>query len=373
MGEKDVVSWGRTQVPGENSSWGNCYSVSRDLVFYSGCCLIVSGMKRIFRRPRIVVSKCIGFAHCRYNGDIITSHLVERLKEYVDFVPVCPEVEIGLGIPRPALRIVRIGDTDHLTQPGTGRDVSEEMTTFTRHFLESLPEVDGFILKNKSPTSGLRDAKVYPSAGKSAPIGRGPGFFGRMVLERYPLLPVEDEGRLRNVRIRDNFLTGIFTQADFREAKTRGRIRDLARFHTENKYLLHAHSRKFQKEMGVIVANQEGLPPGMLFERYGVLLGRALARPSSYRTTIDVLVHAMGHFRDRISPGERDFFLRSLERYRDGKASVCAPKNIIALWIERFDEENLRNQTFFAPFPDDLIEPEPAETDRGRDFWKEEV
>jgi len=329
-------------------------------------------MRRIFRRPRLVVSKCIEFAHCRYNGDMITSHIVERLKEYVDFVPVCPEVEIGLGTPRPTLRIVRTGDTDHLIQPETGRDVSEEMTTFARQFLESLPEVDGFILKNKSPTSGLRDTKVYPSAGKSAPIGHGPGFFGRMVLERYPLLPVEDEGRLRNVRIRDHFLTGIFTLADFREAKTRERISDLARFHTENEYLLHAHSRRLQKEMGVIVANQEGLPPGLLFERYGVLLGRALARPPSYRTNIDVLFHAMGHFRDRISTGERDFFLRSLERYRDGRASVCAPKNIIALWIERFDEENLRNQTFFAPFPEDLIEPAPAETDRGRDFWKEE-
>jgi len=329
-------------------------------------------MRRIFRRPRIVVSKCIEFAHCRYNGDMITSHIVERLKEYADFIPVCPEVEIGLGIPRPTLRIVRIGDNDHLVQPETERDVSEEMTMFARQFLESLPEVDGFILKNKSPTSGLRDAKVYPSAGKSAPIGHGPGFFGRMVLDRYPLLPVEDEGRLRNVRIRDHFLTRIFTLADFRETKTRGRIRDLVRFHTGNKYLLHAHSQRLQKEMGVIVANHEGLSEGVVFERYGTLLGRALARAPSYRTNIDVLLHAMGHFRDRIGPGERDFFLRSLERYRDGRASVCAPKNIIALWIERFDEENLRDQTFFAPFPEDLIEPGPAETDRGRDFWKEE-
>jgi len=329
-------------------------------------------MRRIFRRPCLVVSKCIEFAHCRYNGDMITSHIVERLKEYVDFIPVCPEVDIGLGIPRPTLRIVRIGDADHLIQPETERDVSEEMTTFARQFLDSLPEVDGFILKNKSPTSGLRDAKVYPSAGKSAPIGHAPGFFGRMVLERYPLLPVEDEGRLRNVRIRDHFLTRIFTLADFREAKTRGRIRDLLRFHTENKYLLHAHSQRLEKEMGVVVANHDGLPEGDLFEHYGTLLGRALARAPSYRTTIDVLLHAMGHFRDRIGPGERDFFLRSLERYRDGRASVCAPKNIIALWIERFDEENLMDQTFFAPFPEDLIEPASAETDRGRDFWREE-
>lgn len=329
-------------------------------------------MRRIFRRPRIVVSKCIEFAHCRYNGDMITSHIIAQMKDFVDFIPVCPEVEIDLGIPRPPLRIVRIGDTDHLIQPATNRDVSGEMIGFAQKFLDSLPEIDGFILKNKSPTSGLRDAKVYPSAGKSTPIGHAPGFFGRMVLERYPLLPIEDEGRLRNIRIRDHFLTRIFTRADFREAKTQGRVRDLVRFHTENKYLLHAHNRQLERKMGVIVAGQERLPGETLFERYEALLGPALARPPSYRTNIDVLLHAMGHFRDRISPGERDFFLRSLERYRDGRASVCAPKNIVALWIERFDDESLRNQTFFAPFPDDLIEPDPAETDRGRDFWKEE-
>jgi uncharacterized protein YbgA (DUF1722 family)/uncharacterized protein YbbK (DUF523 family) len=303
---------------------------------------------------------------------MITSHIVSRLKEYVDFLPVCPEVEIGLGIPRPTLRIVRDAETDHLVQPETGRDVSREMIEFAQQFLDSLPDVDGFILKNKSPTSGLRDAKVYPSAGKSAPIGHAPGFFGRFVLERYPLLPVEDEGRLRNVRIRDHFLTRIFTRADFREAKNNGRVRDLVRFHTENKYLLHAYNQRMSRELGVIVANQEGLSGDILFDRYETLLGPALSRAPSYRTTIDVLLHAMGHFRDRISPGEREFFMRALERYRDGRASVCAPKNIVALWIERFDDENLRNQTFFAPFPEDLIEPEPAETDRGRDFWKED-
>lgn len=329
-------------------------------------------MPRQFRKPRIVVSKCIEFEHCRYNGDMISSPIVERLKEFTEFVPVCPEVAIGLGTPRSPLRIVRIDGVDHLVQSETGRDISREMGAFTERFLDALPEVDGFILKNRSPTSGIRDAKVYPSAGKSAPIGHAAGFFGREVLKRYPRLPVEDEGRLMNVRIRDHFLTRIFTLADFREARVRGRIHDLIRFQSENKYLILAHSPKLLREMGNIVAGHENLSEKGLFARYEDLLLDAIARAPSYRSTINVLLHALGHFKDRITPGERDFFMRSLERYRDGRASVCAPKNIIALWIARYDDEVLRDQSFFSPFPEDLIEPAPAETDRGRDFWREE-
>ena len=124
---------------------------------------------------------------------MITSPIVAKLKEHVNFIPVCPEVEIGLGIPRPTLRIVRSGDTDHLIQPETGRDVSEEMNRFAQKFLDTLPVVDGVILKNKSPKSGIRDAKIYLSPGKSAPVGHAPGFFGRKIIGRYPFLPVEDE------------------------------------------------------------------------------------------------------------------------------------------------------------------------------------
>jgi uncharacterized protein YbbK (DUF523 family) len=125
----------------------------------------------------MVVSRCIEFDPCRYNGDMIRSPIVAKLKEHVDFIPVCPQVEIGLGIPRPTLRIVRSGVTDHLIQPETGRDVSEDMNCFSEEFLDTLPVVEGFILKNKSPTSRIRDAKVYSSPGKSAPVGYAPGFF----------------------------------------------------------------------------------------------------------------------------------------------------------------------------------------------------
>jgi len=168
-------------------------------------------MARKFTRPRLVVSRCIEFDPCRYDGSKIPSPVVDRLKPHADFIPVCPEVEIGLGIPRATVRIVRREEVDHLIQPATGRDVTSDMTSFARQFLDNLPPIDGFILKGGSPTSGISNVKVYPSAEKSMAIERTAGFFGREVLKRFSYLPVEDELRLINARIRDHFLTGIFT------------------------------------------------------------------------------------------------------------------------------------------------------------------
>ncbi|RQD84862.1 MAG: DUF523 domain-containing protein, partial [Methanocalculus sp. MSAO_Arc2] len=176
-------------------------------------------MDRHFPRPRVVVSRCIEFDPCRYDGSKIPSPAVDHLKAFADFIPVCPEVEIGLGIPRATVRIVRIDGVDHLIQPATGRDVTSDMTRFTQQFLDSLPVVDGFILKGGSPTSGTSNVKVYPSAEKSMAIDRSAGFFAREVLKRFPSLPIEDELRLNNARIRDHFQTGIFTLAAFREVE----------------------------------------------------------------------------------------------------------------------------------------------------------
>ncbi|MCE5297748.1 MAG: DUF523 and DUF1722 domain-containing protein [Methanoregulaceae archaeon] len=307
-------------------------------------------MPRIFKRPHIVVSKCIEFEPCRNNGDIVTSHIVLKLKEHVDFIPVCPEVEIGLGIPRPTLRIVRSGDDDHLIQPETGRDVSEEMNIFSQKFLGTLPAVEGFILKNKSPTSGIRDVKVYPSAGKSGPVGHAPGFFGREIIKRFPFLPVEDEGRLRNIRIRDHFLTRIFSNADFHQARKKGRLMDLLRFHNENRYLLIAHSRIFYDSLERLVGKNQQDPVNVMFDRYGDILFRALMNPPTCDSNIEVLLQAFGHFKGKLTSGETGFFLRSVDRYRKGTISLCGPKNIIALWIARENDHLLGNQTFFYTF-----------------------
>jgi uncharacterized protein YbgA (DUF1722 family)/uncharacterized protein YbbK (DUF523 family) len=324
---------------------------------------------REFPRPRVVVSRCITFDAVRYDGSIIPSGIVERMKPFVEFIPVCPEVGIGLPVPRDPIRIVRAGDADRLIQPATGRDLTGEMEKFAREFLDGLPPVDGFILKYRSPSSGKTGAKVYRTAESSAPIGRGPGIFGRAVLDRFGRFPIEDEGRLRNGRIRDHFLTAVFTLARFREAKEGGKVRDLVRFHTENKLLLMAASERAMRAMGNLVANREGKALQEVFARYEDLLLLALRRPPRYTAHINILAHAEGYFKDRLTKREKEFFQATLERYREGISPLSEPKNLVLSWIARFGEPYLEAQAFFSPYPEGLVLPEGEAADREKEYW----
>jgi uncharacterized protein YbgA (DUF1722 family)/uncharacterized protein YbbK (DUF523 family) len=307
-------------------------------------------------KPRIVVSSCIEFDHCRYNGLMISSEVVEKLKDFVEFVPVCPEVEIGLGVPRDPIRIVRADEKLSLVQPATGRALTNAMERFAARFLDALPAVDGFILKGRSPSCGLKDVKIYPAADKPSAVAKGMGLFGRAVTERFPLLPVEDEGRLSNFRIREHFLTRIFTLWRFRKLKSSPRMRDIVLFQAENKLLLMSYNQKELREMGRIVANPHRCPIEVLFSGYEEHLLKALAKPARYTSDINVLMHALGYFSERLTSEEKAFFLDSLEQYRDGKIPLSACLGVLRSWIVRFDEPYLEAQSYFEPYPAGLVE-----------------
>jgi uncharacterized protein YbgA (DUF1722 family)/uncharacterized protein YbbK (DUF523 family) len=325
---------------------------------------------RQFVKPRVVVSKCLEFDHCRYNGDMISSLIVAKLKEYVDFLPVCAEVEIGLGIPRSPVRIILEKGEYRLIQPTTGKDVTEDMKAFCTDFLDSLGEVDGFILKFRSPSCGLKDVKVYPSVSKSGAIGKTSGYFGGAVLKRYPFLPIEDEGRLRNVRIKEHFLTKLFVLAAFRRVKSDGNIKDFIRFHTENKYLLMAYSQAELRKMGAIVANKENKPFNELISDYEGHLYNSFTKPPRYTSNINVLMHAFGHFSENISNGEKTLFFDWIQKYRERKTSLCPAINTIRAWIVRFEDQYLMHQTFFEPYPEGLLEVDLTAPNLIKDLWK---
>lgn len=325
---------------------------------------------REFVRPRVVVIKCLEFDHCRYNGDMIRSPIVAKLKEYVDFLPVCAEVEIGLGIPRKPVRIVFEKGEHRLMQPATGRDVTENMKTFCTYFLDSVGEIDGFILKFRSPSCGIEDVKVYPAAGNLGAIEKTSGFFGGAVMKRYPFLPIEDEGRLRNARIKEHFLTKLFTLASFRKIKPEGSMKYLIKFHTENKYLLMAYNQTELHKLGAIVANKENKPFKELISEYEMHLYSVSSRPPKYTSSINVLMHALGHFSDQLSSREKTLFFDWIQKYREGKTSLCPAINTIRSWIVRFEDQYLLNQTFFEPYPEGLLEVDPIESHLREDLWK---
>jgi uncharacterized protein YbgA (DUF1722 family)/uncharacterized protein YbbK (DUF523 family) len=293
---------------------------------------------------------------------MIPSEAVKILMPHVEFLPVCPEVEIGLGVPRHPIRIVRKGEDLRLVQPDTGRDVTEDMTTFVSRYLDGVRDADGFVLKFRSPSCGMKDAKIFSGTEKTASSTRGGGFFGGAVIERFPGLAIEDEGRLKNFRIREHFLTKLFTLAAFRVIEAGGEMRSLVEFHTENKLLLMSYSQKQLKTLGRLVANPEKKPVDEVIREYRVGLEVALDTAPKCGSCINVLMHAMGYFSKQLTSKEKAFFLDSLTDFRQQRIPLSVPVGILKSYIVRFGEPYLERQTFFEPYPEAMI----SVTDSGK-------
>ncbi|MFO7850227.1 MAG: DUF523 domain-containing protein, partial [Spirochaetia bacterium] len=167
-------------------------------------------------KPRIVFSRCLGFESCRYNGQMVRDEFVEELKPFAEVITICPEGDIGMGVPRDPVRVVKEGERLHLYQPATEKDWTEEMESFCASAIEGFSGIDGFVLKSRSPTCGFKDVKIYRGYEPSGGHEKGSGFFGGAVAEALPGIPAEDEGRLRNWAIRDHFLTRVYTLARYR-------------------------------------------------------------------------------------------------------------------------------------------------------------
>jgi uncharacterized protein YbgA (DUF1722 family)/uncharacterized protein YbbK (DUF523 family) len=318
-------------------------------------------------KPIVVASKCLEFAACRWNGLTIPCETIRRMMPHVEFLPVCPEAELGLGIPRDPIRVVVRGGRRLLLQPATGRDVTDDMQQFVTRHLDGLPDVDGFLLKSRSPSCGTKDVKLHRGPEKNAYVeGRGAGFFGAAVRERFPLHAVEDEGRLLNFRIRDHFLTRIFAFARFRAARATGRMSELVRFQAENKFLLLAHSQKHMRELGRAVANHGRLPFDELADRCERVLREALERPSRPSNDVNVLMHAQGFFSDRLTAGERRYFQDTLARYRAERLPRSAVTAVVRGNAVRFEAAWLLQQTFFQPYPEELAD--LGDSGKGRDL-----
>lgn len=311
---------------------------------------------RVFSRPRVIVSKCLGFENCRYNAQMIPSRFVEKLGKYADYTTVCPEVEIGLGVPRAPIRLFAGEEGVRLLQPKTGQDVTDKMTSFASDFLSKVDLVDGFILKALSPSCGIKDVKVYPGTGKVMATGKGSGLFGGEVLARFGHLPVEDEGRLTNFVIREHFLTTLFTIADFRKLCANKSIKALVDFQSDNKLLFMSYNQSRMRMMGRIVANSQKSDIETVFAEYAEHFYKAMSTPPRYTSHINVLMHGLGYFSKYLSSSEKQFFLDSLEKYRNGKIPLSVPLFMLKSYVIGFEDEYLARQNFFEPYPADLVE-----------------
>lgn len=319
-----------------------------------------------FVRPRVVVSRCLGFAACRWNGVTIDDQFVRRLGAHVDFLPVCPEMEIGLGAPRQPIRIVDDGSGLRLLQPASGRDCTAEMTSFCRQFLSTIGQVDGFVLQERSPSCGPWEVKIYSGTQKGASSRKGRGFFGGMVQDLFPRAAVETDGRLRNFALREHFLTKLFTMASFGQVAATGSLGELVRFHSANKLLLMAYNQQRMRELGRIVAQGRELGWPHTVEAYGHGLALALARRARQSNHINALQHAMGYFKRQLGPAEKEYFLELLAKFRAGKAPLGTLLVFMAGWALRYENGYLAGQSYFAPYPEDLLD--LGDSGKGRDY-----
>ncbi len=306
-------------------------------------------------KPIVVISKCLGFNHCRYNGQIISVPFIDKLKEYVEFKPVCPEVEIGLGVPRDPVRIIMEGENPTMYQPATQKDVMDIMNRFITEYMSGMEEVDGFILKNRSPSCGIHDVKIYTGFDKKMSSKKGSGFFGGTLMNHFPDCPIEDEDRLTNFAIREHFLTQLFTFRRFRQVKMQRKMQALVEFQSQHKYLLLAYNESQYRRCGQIVANREKYKFDTVVKLYEQALRRVFKKMSKYKSMINALMHLFGGISKYLSVEEKRFFLNSIEEYRDERIPLSTVNHLLHAYAIRFHVHYLLNQLFLNPYPRELV------------------
>ncbi len=305
---------------------------------------------------RLGVSRCLMGDRVRYDG--MHKHdpfLTDTLGQYVEYVPVCPEVEIGLPIPREAMRLVGPTDAPRLMTQKTGIDYTDRMLTWARQRVRELEKENlcGFIFKAKSPSSGMERVKVYNAKGMVA--GRAPGMFARVFMEHFPLLPVEDEARLNDPGLRENFIERIFALHRYREARAADpSVRGLMAFHARHKLLLMAHSERHMRDMGRLLAAASRAQANQTAAAYEKLLLEALQFRSTVSKHINVLQHMLGYFRDLLSPDEKRETLEIVESYRKELVPLIVPITLFNHFVRKHKVEYLEEQVYLNPHPLEL-------------------
>jgi uncharacterized protein YbgA (DUF1722 family)/uncharacterized protein YbbK (DUF523 family) len=305
---------------------------------------------------RIGISSCLLGNEVRWNsGHKLDKYLAHTLGQFVEYVPVCPEVEAGFGVPRESFRLVGVPDSPRLVTFKSKTDHTDRMLTWAQKRVRELEkeELCGFIFKSDSPSSGMIRVKVYNEKGMPHKIGIG--MFARAFMEHFPLIPVEDDGRLNDPIIRENFILQIFTMKRWRDnlARKRG-IGSLVDFHTRNKLLMLSHSPKHYRLMGKLVAEGKKMPLGDLYDQYQLLLMEALRLKTTIRKNINVLQHLMGYFKKQLSGDEKQELLEAFDQYRSEYVPLIVPITLINHYVRKYDQPYLKQQTYLNPHPLEL-------------------
>lgn len=305
---------------------------------------------------RLGISSCLLGEQVRYDGGHkLDRYLVNTLGEYVDWVPVCPEVEVGLTTPREALRLVEKDDGPHLVFQKSGGDITEKMLTWAGQRVRELEKenLSGFIFKNRSPSSGMERVKLYDRNG--VPRKTGVGLFASAFMEHFPLLPVEEDGRLHDPHLRENFIECIFAFQRWRQdVLAQPTVAALVAFHSCHKLLLMAHSPEIYRQTGKLVASAGKGTLDTVLEEYQVLLLKGMRTRATRKKHLNVLQHLLGYFKKQLSADEKQEALELFNRYVSGTVPLVVPMTLISHFVRKYQQTYLLEQLYLNPHPVEL-------------------
>jgi uncharacterized protein YbgA (DUF1722 family)/uncharacterized protein YbbK (DUF523 family) len=313
-------------------------------------------METSLEKIKLGVSSCLLGENVRYDGGHkLDRFLTDTWGKYVEYVPVCPEAECGLGVPREAMQLEGDPASPRLITTRTRQDMTRRMMTWAHKRVAQLEKeaLCGFIFKSDSPSSGRERIKVYNE--KGMPVKKGVGIFARIFMEHFPLLPVEDDGRLHDLNLRENFIERIFALRRWRDIlgkkESKGNLVD---FHTRHKLLILAHSPKHYQIMGKLVAGQKSIPWQDLYEQYQTLLLESLELKTTPKKNAHVLQHMRRYFGQQLSVDEKKELMEVIEDYREGHIPLIVPVTLISHYVRQYDQPYLREQVYLNPHPLEL-------------------
>jgi uncharacterized protein YbgA (DUF1722 family)/uncharacterized protein YbbK (DUF523 family) len=305
----------------------------------------------------IGVSACLLGEHVRYDGGHKHDHYItDTLGRFFSFRPVCPEVGCGMSTPREAMRLEGDPANPRLLTRQSRIDKTDQMLAFCASKTEELAEEDlcGFIFKKDSPSSGLYRVKVYDD--KGMPKKTGSGLFAAAMARRFPLLPMEEDGRLNDPAIRENFIERVFCYHRWKDfLREKPDMGSLVGFHSRHKLLMMAHSPRIYREMGVLVAHGKTLGMEELLQRYEELFMKGLASQATAKKNTNVLMHIMGYFKKQLDSAEKEELLETINQYHDQLVPLLVPLTLLKHYVRKFDQAYLKQQLYLLPHPTELM------------------
>ena len=318
--------------------------------------LFLRSPEQLTQKIPVGISACLLGDNVRFNGGHSNSDFCSKtMNEFFEYQKFCPEVAAGFGTPRPTLRLEGDPNNPKMTfTKKTGEDVSDVFMAASTPYLEKLSHLDGYIVMKKSPSCGMERIKVYQENGHPH-MQRTSGMFTKALQERYPLLPVEEDGRLNDPALRENFLLRVFTHHDFRHSVGETpRMKDLIAFHSRYKYMVMAHSQPMYRKLGRMLSGNDPRSISELKNAYFEALMTTFSKPAQRKNHCNVLMHLVGYLKHAVDVSVRKDIANVVEQYRRGEVNLATPITLVHHYLKQYGSAYINEQSYFAPYPNSL-------------------